>query len=543
MPPDEHTRASRREVLWLCVILLFLAAVRFPALLSPINLSQDATEYIDIARNVAAGRGLTLDIRGYFFNDSYGIPYPSQSLRSPFFPLLLGSVYKATGSEHVFAWCNFFLFAVNMVLLALVIRPACTARITALALLLAGLTESLFLTSIFPWAEQTAFFWLLLAMLIAGRQTEQRWRLSKAFLGGLVCAMAGLSRPEYVLAGLLYLAWILWKNRRAAVVVAFTAGLGVPVVLLTLYNLHTYGRTFLPGSYLFHCRDYGQYFSWADSKAPETWSFLKANWFWVPFRVARNLVNYLAKLAGWKNLSLLSVALPAVIIKIVRAKYDWHNQLVGTVGLAFLIAYCMVWSGIDRERYLLAVTPLVLPLCLAELDRWRTCAIHSLARRAFAPAAVTAFLLCLSNVIHADLNVVRRRAPAERFYARENPAWSNPDLATLVDWIRGNTSANDVLCLENPFLINYYTERPGVIIPAGIGPEHLTRFLEHYEVRYLISNRIYTKMTPEAVDLLEKALRDAGDQRAAECGTYRVFRLRRPADRFEHGERVTGPVR
>ena len=98
-------------------------------------------------------------------------------------------------------------------------------------------------------------------------------------------------------------------------------------------------------------------------------------------------------------------------------------------------------------------------------------------------------------------------------------------MARLDDWIRANVGTDEVLCLENPFLVNYSTERPAVIIPAGIAPGSFPGFLAAYRVRYFVANRDYTKLSRQEIDRLEKAVRAAGATKVAECGTYRVYRL------------------
>ncbi len=506
----------------LAAAFVILIGLRLPALTGPANLSQDATEYIDIARNFAAGDGLTLRIRAYFFGDGFGVPYPAESLRSPLFPLLMGGVYAAIHSGAVFQWFNFVLFLVNMGLLTGVLKGIFPPWIVILTALLAGMSEPMFLTSIFPWAEQTAFLWLLLAVLLASRELHLRWGVTGAVIEGLVCSLAALSRPEYMLVGVLFLALLLAERSSATAIGGFLAGFLLPLGIVSAVNLHFYGRTFLPGDYLFHARQYSSYFAWGSGTGSGTLSFLSGNWLWIIGRILRNFVNYLAKLVGWRDLFALAVALPLVLKHAARG-YDRRKRVLALIPAAFLFAYCLVWGGIDRERYLLPVTTFWLPLCIYELVRLRRQARRIWVHRALLAVALVNLPLFAANLIRSGVVIQERRSIGERFYADANSAWSNPDVDQLIAWIRSNVDATEVLCLENPFLINYETGRNAVVLPEQISPNDFQKFLTEYRVKYWVQNVSYTKRDPGRLKELEHAVQDAGATEVVQCGTYRIW--------------------
>jgi hypothetical protein len=505
------------------IVFLVLLFLRIPTLTGLPNLSQDATEYIDIARNVATGNGLTLRIRGYFFADGYGVPYPSQSLRSPLFPLLMGAAHAAIPSPALFQWFNFVLFSVNMGLLSALLWRALPPWLALYSVLLAGLTEPMFLTSIFPWAEQTALLWLLLALLAASVELHRRWGPPGAVAEGAVCALAGLSRPEYLLLGFLFIAWLLWRRSGASAVAAFLSGMLLPLVAVSAINYRCYGRTFLPGDYLFHTREYGSYFSWAGKPADSSPGFLAQNWLWIGGRVGRNAVNYVAKLIGWKNLFLATAALPLVLRKAFRNQYDPQKRALALIATAFFAAYCLVWAGMDRERYLLAITPFWLPLCVYELDLLRKHSPRLWMRHAGFAFLLVNLPLSVGNLLYSATVIQGRHGLAERFYAKPNISWSNPDLPRLTDWIRTNVGAQDVLCLENPFLVNYETQRPAIVLPEQLAPGRFLEFLHAYGVRYWINNSTFTKRRLKDLASLRRAIESSGAALTARCGTYEVW--------------------
>ncbi len=510
----------------LLAVVLLLVVVRIPALMGPINLSQDATEYIDIARNVAHGEGLVLKIRAYFFSDGYTLPYPSTSLRSPLFPFLMGKVYSLVPSVRVFQWFNFVLFLVNMSLLVLILRRMLPFRIVAWSVLLIGLTEPMFVTSIFPWAEQTAFFWLLLCVQLACVGLHRRWGAAGALLEGLAAAMAALSRPEYMLVSVLFLCWLTLRHpRHWSPAAVFLLGFLLPLAAVSGISYHNQGRLFLPGDYLFRRGEYAAYFSWESAGSRRVAEFVASNWAWIAYRVVLNFVNYIAKLIGWKDLFALAAALPLVLWTAVHGRYDRQRQLLALVPAAFLAAYCLIWAGIDRERYLLAVTTFWLPLCVLEVDNWRRTARSRWTRFACTGVLAANLPLLLGYTISSDIKMLSRAAPAERFYARENAAWSNPDMASLANWVRSNVGQDEILCLENPFLLNFQTGGPALLLPVQIRPDEFVRFLEYYKVRFWVNNEVFTKYPREGLAALANAVRQAGARRVAQCGTYQVWRM------------------
>jgi hypothetical protein len=178
----------------------------------------------------------------------------------------------------------------------------------------------------------------------------------------------------------------------------------------------------------------------------------------------------------------------------------------------------------DRERYLLAVTTFWLPLCLLETDRWRRQA-RGWRRVACVTLMATNLPLFVARGLSAGMTIQQRVRPGERFYAPENPAWSNPDLEQLAAWIHSNVRHDEVVCAENPFLINFFTESLALVQPEQIPASDFPGFLQNCNVRYWICNRVHTKWPQARLDALRAAARRAGWQQAARCGTYEIWKL------------------
>jgi hypothetical protein len=517
---------NRHEFLQISGVILILLILRIPALTGAVNLHTDATEYIDIARNISAGEGPVLKIRAYFFNDGFTLPHPAAPLRSILFPLLMGGFYRLFQSNLVFQWFNFGIFFINILLFALILRRVLPFWAVVYSLLLIGLCEPVFLTSIFPGAEQIALLWLLAAILMASLEIHRRWGLWGAAAEGIATAFAAMSRPEYVLVGVLFLGWLWIREKRIAPCASFLAGFLIPLSALYAWNFHQYGRLFITSDYLFRSRHYKSYFSLETANEHGAGRFFLTNSLWIAGKILRNAANYTGKLIGWKNLFILAAALPLVLRNIFRDP-SWRKQHLALVPAAFFVSYCLVWSTLDRERFLIAITPFWLPLCLLEVNHWRLNSRRKWIRIAAVIMMSVNLPLFLANVIYADFKIQNRTGFGDRFYASEDSTWSNPDVPALADWIRANTDRNEIFCFENPFLANYLTGRPSLLLPENVIPADFLPLLKSYKVRYWVNNPVYTNRTTRLLRELREIVRNKGAKQIAQCGTYEVWLIAR----------------
>ncbi len=516
---------KERPTLAFVSVLVFLILIRLPALTGTANLSPDATEYVDVAKNFAGGEGMTLKIRSYFTGDGLTMPYPAISLRSPLFPLAMGSLYWWVNNEEVFRWFNLLLFSVNMVLLALILRPLLPPFLWLYAILLVGLSEPMFLCSIFPWSEQFALFWLLLGLLLVSLQLHIRWGAAGAAVEGLVSAMAVLTRPEYGWVAVLILV-SLWRDvRRGWVPAAFWASVLAPLLLFALASYLQYGRVFLPSGHHLQALSSGELYRWESQSSASLPEFWATHGLQIAERVVTNAVNYFAKLVGWKNLFLLALALPVVVRSGFDKNVPWGRRQLVLTALLFFAGYCLAWSALDRERYLISVTPFLIPLCLLETQRWTERARLTWQKYMGRGVMFAGLPLLMANVASANVTIQQRTGWGERFYANPNPAWNNPDVPQLAGWIEQNVSRGDVVCLENPFLLNYLTRRSCLLLPVGVQPDEFITFLRHYGVRFWINNQTFSQRPAEELECLAAVVADDGATLVRHCGSYQVWEL------------------
>jgi hypothetical protein len=307
----------------------------------------------------------------------------------------------------------------------------------------------------------------------------------------------------------------------------FLAGFIIPLAGLSAWHFHQYGRIFITSDYLFRSRHYKSYFSLTNADDSGAGRFVFSNGLWILWRILRNAVNYAGKLLGWKNLFFLAAALPLVFRNTFNDP-DWRRRHLAIVPAVFFVGYSLVWSTLDRERFLLAMTPFWLPLCMVEVNRWRTDSARKWVRVAALLILTVNLPLSLANVLRADWKIQHRTGFGERFYAREDPSWSNPDVVALAAWIRYNTAKDEIFCLENPFMANYLTGRLALLMPENLKPADFLPLLHSYKVRYWINNPVYTNRSAERLSELRTEAQKAGARLIDRCGTYEIWAIEEP---------------
>jgi hypothetical protein len=133
--------------------------------------------------------------------------------------------------------------------------------------------------------------------------------------------------------------------------------------------------------------------------------------------------------------------------------------------------------------------------------------------------------LLVGNIAASGVKVQGRPLIGERFYAADNPAWSNPDIGGLTNWVGSHLGRDEVICAENPFLLNYLGRRSTVLLPEQVRPELFVKFLKDYRVSYWVTNLVYTKRPAGWLRELETAVQAAGAREVGAPGTYRVWKL------------------
>jgi hypothetical protein len=178
-PPDRTARRWMLIVLFMAVAgadLVLLSAARYGAGLSP-----DSVAYLDVARNLASGRGFT------FHTGEHLLLWP------PLYPIVLALVSLVTRLDpSIFAHVvNAVLFAAVIALSAVLVRESLGQRMPFAALGLATVMLSAPLLDIYAMAWSDCLFIPLVLLYVVA--TQHYWRQESSAALAIMFVSAGLA--------------------------------------------------------------------------------------------------------------------------------------------------------------------------------------------------------------------------------------------------------------------------------------------------------------------------------------------------------------
>ena len=212
-------------------------------------LTHDEQEYLHLAQNAAAGRGLT-------YGASEAATDVERFGRAPLYPLLLALIARVAPTAHVLAAIRVaqsILGAVAIVLLALVARRAAVPSAGPIAAWAAAIYPPLVWMPAYVLSESLYVPLAFGNVLLVGRliDSDERFRTSgpswQPLMTGVLGGLAALTRPVHVFYLIAVGAWLLLRRSvRSAMLVA--VGALVVIAPWTMRNYHEHGRLVLIAS-------------------------------------------------------------------------------------------------------------------------------------------------------------------------------------------------------------------------------------------------------------------------------------------------------
>lgn len=246
---DNRLMRSRGGITVRLGILTYLALFSFNSIFRTYVFSDpDTMNFVDVARNVANGRGLTQSTLGFnqpHFSPDADIPSPFVD-QAPLYPLLVASLIRAGIPSPPAAALLLSALSYGFVLLLAVLlaRKVFDERVARLSLALLLVYAPLRSVSRTAFSESTGLAFLLLTFLLlvesGGEKRRSGWWSVAA---GVAAGSAFATRYALVLAVAVG-AVFLWLRSRPRVrnVVLFLAGCAVPIGLVLAHNVLSAGR-------------------------------------------------------------------------------------------------------------------------------------------------------------------------------------------------------------------------------------------------------------------------------------------------------------
>jgi hypothetical protein len=452
------------------------------------NLSPDAADYINIARNVAHGRGLTHSIKWHFFS-AEPVIHSAIGERPLLYPLLLAPFCRDDYPARACQWVTMLTMVAALVLAAAwTRRMGLNWQAATIAVALLAFNPALAMCSIYPWTEPLYLAWLLGVMLVVGRDSDSPRAAHAACAAAFLTVLAYLTRASApaIVAGLSL--WYLYRRSYRALA-AYLATLILLLIPWWTVVWVARGNPFYSiQSFHFIVNDirdgmatgYGVVF-------PRPIGFLVGNAGIVLKKVAAHTLSYIGELFGPTYLSLLSVF---VFLRIVRPRNADSIERAANGGPCHAIAFfhfllpALTWATFDYVRFMAPCFVLLAVPAVAEMDelvgrlaaRRARLAAWSLVLAAIAFFYADQWAQLYQQVMDGhdrDLSMKVMRIELDRIV---------PPKATLV--------------CRDPFSCNYYFDRPMIVLPDAADSaqrlERLTRFLDEYHPDYLL-------LTPDEV--------------------------------------------
>ncbi len=454
---------SRGFPLPLLVILLALM-IRLPLYHTPYWRTDDTGEYLNVARNLALGRGLTQSVKFRLFQTD---PVITSALKGrPVATAIALSFLLRIKNDAYFLQLGYLLLnALNAGLVYLLCRSFFSAKLSFFGGLLAAFNPNMFVNSRLILSEPLLIFWVLIAMVVFFRMREQA---GKYFILGILAGLAYLTRLE----GLFILPAFGWSLKRKPRYL-FLLFLGFLLTALPFFylNFRLNGNPlFTYNEIYFRVRSLQEALGGGfERPIPAIAEFVRQNYLWIISRLGINLINHLN--------SFMTFGYFGPLIFFVLYGFRRWQKFSPLLIFSFLTLglYTLLWAAIfERERHFIVIYLLLLPLVLQflkEFSRW--------------PLPSVVSVLTLSVYLVLDIHRI--------FWARNTEPqidiWNRLEKQEVYRWIDKHTAPSAIFATTNALQFNIFVDRPAILVPDNLSKDNFVRFIREYRVKYFLCER------------------------------------------------------
>ncbi len=353
MLSQNFQRLSKKKIEVLCVSLLFFIAIipRIFLYHTEFFRSPDPIEYINVAKNINSGKGLTQSIKWFFFDTS---PVITSALKGR--PILTSLIFSALLRIHNDVYFlqafELVLVSINIILFYLLARHFFSSKVSFLAAFIAAINPNVLITNRLILSEPICVFFVLVFFIIFYNMKKNAVRY---LLLGFISGLAYLTRFEGFLL-LLTLFLLEVKNYKLILVslISFVA-VTLPYFLLNFQVNHNPFYSY--NSYHLQVRSFSEGMWDGFGKTfPTSASFIKNNLFWIIIAVKNLFIYNIKSIIGISFLSFLSLIYFLQFKDIIK-----KFKALLLFSLLYLISLSIVWSGYtEPERHFTIIYMLIL---------------------------------------------------------------------------------------------------------------------------------------------------------------------------------------
>lgn len=459
----QHFYVQRIDFLF--ILLIFLSAVipRIFLYHTEFWRSPDPIEYINVAKNINSGKGLTQSIKWSFFDNS---PVVTSALKgrpiltSLFFALLL----RINNDVYFLQAFGLFLMSLSTILFYTLARHFYSPKVSFLGAFLVAINPNLLITNRLIVSESIFAFFVLVFFIVL---YAMRKNLVRYLLLGFIAGLAFLARLE---GFLLLLTLILLEGRKNKLILLSMLSFFVVTFPYFLLNFKINHNPFYNyNSYHFQVYHFSEGMWEGYGKSfPNSITFVKNNFSWILISVTKLLIYNIKSLASLPFLGFLTIIYFLRTRDILRG----HKPLF-LFSLFYLITLSIIWSGYaEPERHFIIIYPLLLlPLFLI------------FKKPTFKSVAV--ILFSMTFVIYMVFDV--HRVLWTRTIEPHIDNWGVENKKNIYGWLKNNTQPQNIIASSNPWMTYLFTDRPSIILPVLTRDYDVEKFIKEYHVDYVLT--------------------------------------------------------
>jgi hypothetical protein len=469
--------SERAKGFWICAALLAAAlGLRVAlALQLPFPQLDDPAGYIQVARNVAGGRGLVSDVLWSYWVSFPTVTHPAGEFWLPLASLVMAGSIRLLGDTMFAAQLPGIIAGSFLAPLAYGIGrtlwPA-RRRWAILAALLLVPNATLVYQSVS--ADSSALYTLLATLaLFVGAQAIDRQRIGWGLLAGLLCGLSYLTRSHgLILPAAIGLIALIGLRRRPRFLIAFLAMLAIGFFALIipwwLRNQAVFGATQpIPLTTIVASRGYEDWFNYTNQ--PTLASIAQMGWgTFVGFRI-----DALVKALG----VILTMTFPfgfiGLPIAVLRRETIFRVFLIYAAALYFGVCLLLPSAAVTGSFYH-STGPFVVWAALGSVYAVK----YLYERPRMRLMAVAGYALIVGLALGQTALVWSSAVATSRTQGQQ--------FAEIARWVTAHVPPGEPIITTQANTLNYVTGYPALTLPTIQDVSVLRQLADQYGVRFII---------------------------------------------------------
>lgn len=457
------------------------------------NISPDSADYYNIARNIAEGNGFIHSIKWHFFNDDPVI-HAAAGERPPLYPIILSCVLAAGGGIKSCVLLTMFMGAAasSLLFIFLCLRTK-KIFLSFLVYLVVILNPNSLRCFSYLWTESLyfllmSFVFLLLPINFEAEDVKENDQSSsknisaddiKIFLAGGLSAMSYLARPSGLFLIASVFVWFMFlKKIRRIVIYSVPIVVILGVWFLTVYRLK--GDPFYSiqkyHAVVMNIRD-GMASGFDRIFPASFYEHFAINPYRILSALEQSFRTYASELTSGMFLSFLAWFIIIIPISNINKKAILFFSLLATLNF---IGHSLVWATSEGFRFMLfSFIPLIPLIIFAayenNIDMIKP-GIFKIYKYIFTALLIFLFVqyLKFDFLFYKTMSFNKGLDNVYKSY---------------VEYFNKALDKEDIIASEDPFYLNYKTDKPSIQLPDDINPSNLYLFMNKFNVKcIMVSN-------------------------------------------------------